>query len=868
MTDTALTSATYTGAPSQTYGFYSVATDNVGNTQATPNGAQAATTTMSNPTITWNNPPNIVYGTVLGAAQLDATANVPGTFSYTLANRITSASGALLTAGSGQTLNVTFTPTDTVHYNTVSSSVTINVLKVTPTITWSNPSFIVAGTALGSGQLDAIASTAGTFNYTLADHITAANGAVLSIGTGQVLDLAFTPTDAADYNSTSASVTIDVAANTEADVVASWIEGLQLPGGAILEQPAVYGQPGALGPTGDGLFLVDPYFANLGVIGLLQANAPDALQTASRWISVYLNNLPASGFINRLWAMINGTLETPIEQGYSNPDSDDSYGATFLSLCLEYVEAGGNLSAFQSLGISTKLPEIAQALLGLQASTGIGLTSTFPGNGVEYLADNSEVYAGFQAMATLETLEPTFFTDSVGSAAYSQGAATIYAVIQSDLVDTQGRFEINLNPSPPATDSNFTPGTNPPSWYPDFVVVWPALLGVISPSSVQAQDQLAAIDSYWNGTDGLDWTDNIVDGGGFVTPQVGYAALIGNDVTQGQANIDWVYAEDFTGQANPPPITVDEAGWLLRGLNEIAGNAPTSTVAALPAVQSAPAFPVSWSGTDYAGGPGVASYDVFVSDDGGPYTEWLTNTTQTSATFTGTPGDTYGFFSVATDLLDNIQETPTAAQATTMIQGSQTISFGTLANQTYGVAPFAVSASASSGLAVTFSIVAGGQYASISGDTITLLGATPTGTVVTVAANQQGDANHTAAATVGISPSASPRPVRMISFGTLANQDLRRRAIFAVEPPAPPGRAWRLRLASWPAGNMPASPATPSPSSAPLPPEPWSPSPPTRQATPTTLPPRRSISPSASPRPVRRSASAPWPIRLTAPRPS
>lgn len=37
------------------------------------------------PVITWANPADIVYGTALGAAQLNATANTPGTFVYTAA---------------------------------------------------------------------------------------------------------------------------------------------------------------------------------------------------------------------------------------------------------------------------------------------------------------------------------------------------------------------------------------------------------------------------------------------------------------------------------------------------------------------------------------------------------------------------------------------------------------------------------------------------------------------------------------------------------------------------------------------------------------------------------------------------------------
>jgi hypothetical protein len=63
----------------------------------------------------------------------------------------------------------------------------------------------------------------------------------------------------------------------------------------------------------------------------------------------------------------------------------------------------------------------------------------------------------------------------------------------------------------------------------------------------------------------------------------------------------------------------------------------------------------------------VALYTIFVSVDGGPYTPWLTRTTQTSATYTGAPGHTYRFYSVATDNVGHQQATPATAQATTTI---------------------------------------------------------------------------------------------------------------------------------------------------------------------------------------------------------
>ena len=56
---------------------------------------------------------------------------MPGTFVYT------PAAGTVLNAGAGQTLSVTFTPTDTANYTPATATVPITVLKATPTITWA-----------------------------------------------------------------------------------------------------------------------------------------------------------------------------------------------------------------------------------------------------------------------------------------------------------------------------------------------------------------------------------------------------------------------------------------------------------------------------------------------------------------------------------------------------------------------------------------------------------------------------------------------------------------------------------------------------------------------------------------------------------
>jgi hypothetical protein len=79
--------------------------------------------------VTWAAPAAIVYGTALGASQFNATANVPGRFDYD------PPLGTMLGAGAGQTLELTFIPTDTANYATAIRTVSLDVLKALLTVT-------------------------------------------------------------------------------------------------------------------------------------------------------------------------------------------------------------------------------------------------------------------------------------------------------------------------------------------------------------------------------------------------------------------------------------------------------------------------------------------------------------------------------------------------------------------------------------------------------------------------------------------------------------------------------------------------------------------------------------------------------------
>jgi MinD-like ATPase involved in chromosome partitioning or flagellar assembly len=182
--------------------------------------AQASVTLTVNkatPTITWSTPEAIPYGTVLDADQLNATASVPGTFTYTPGE------GDLLAEGM-HALSVLFTPTDSTDYTTAQADVLLTVTKPTPSITWPPPPAIVYGTALSTAQLNARASVPGTYTYT------PAASEELSAGS-HTLSVLFTPTDTADYTTAQSTVTLTV---NKATPTISWSAPPSIPYGSPL----------------------------------------------------------------------------------------------------------------------------------------------------------------------------------------------------------------------------------------------------------------------------------------------------------------------------------------------------------------------------------------------------------------------------------------------------------------------------------------------------------------------------------------------------------------------------------------------------------------------------------------------------------
>jgi hypothetical protein len=216
---------TVLGAGTQTLSATFMPTDTTDYTTATK--SVSLMVGQATPIITWSAPAAITFGTALSATQLNATASVTGTFAYT------PAAGTVLGVGT-QTLSVTFTPNDTIDYNTATDTVSLTVNKDTTTATVSIANSATLGasvtlmaavspasstgtvtfkngsTTLGTGTL-----SGGTASMTLA--ATTANG--FAVGSNSIS--AVYAGDNNDSGSTSSAATLTVTEGTTTTVTAS-----------------------------------------------------------------------------------------------------------------------------------------------------------------------------------------------------------------------------------------------------------------------------------------------------------------------------------------------------------------------------------------------------------------------------------------------------------------------------------------------------------------------------------------------------------------------------------------------------------------------------------------------------------------------
>ncbi|MFD1175540.1 discoidin domain-containing protein [Paenibacillus puldeungensis] len=194
----------------------------------------------------------------------------------------------------------------------------------------------------------------------------------------------------------------------------AWIESLQQPSGAI-----VMTREHTYEVEGKRYYKIEPYFANLALVGMLENPDPGKLQTARKWMEWYFSHMNAPDYNGALGSVYvhyadpvtQAETATPGTLAHGNYDSTDSYAATFLSLTRKYIESGGDRSFV--LGKKAELETIAGAMLStLQPN---GLTWAKPDYAIPYLMDNTEVHTG---LVDIEWLERQVFGDAVKANEY------------------------------------------------------------------------------------------------------------------------------------------------------------------------------------------------------------------------------------------------------------------------------------------------------------------------------------------------------------------------------------------------------------------------------------------------------------------
>ena len=221
----------------------------------------------------------ITVGQALSASTLTGgSASVAGAFAWTTPGEVP----AVGTASYG----VTFTPTDTVNYNTFTTTVSVAVNKITSTISVApSASAITEGQALSASVLSGgTGSVAGAFAWTTPS-------TVPTLGTASY-EVTFTPTDTVNYSTASTMVSLTV--NSAGTTYSSWLGAASPSDAAFLDYVFGAATPGTLDPslkptvavTGGKLVLT--YYVRQGTVGLTvtpKASANLALGSAG-WSTV------------------------------------------------------------------------------------------------------------------------------------------------------------------------------------------------------------------------------------------------------------------------------------------------------------------------------------------------------------------------------------------------------------------------------------------------------------------------------------------------------------------------------------------------------------------------------------------------------
>ncbi|CAH1217611.1 hypothetical protein PAECIP111891_04602 [Paenibacillus allorhizoplanae] len=325
----------------------------------------------------------------------------------------------------------------------------------------------------------------------------------------------------------------------------NWVAGLQQPSGAIVvSKTNTFLWPPVTGATS---YKIEPYFANLAVIGMLENPSAANILVAKNWINWYFNHLnqPDYNGINGSVYVYYANASTGVETSSGGYDSTDSYGTTFATMLKKYVEVSGD----STLLINNKA-KIEMAVDGSIATLQTdGLTYSKPDYQIKFLMDNVEVNEGLASMAWLEN---NVLGDSTKGTYYSGKKSSNTTGIES-LWNT-GNNNYNSSAGQPSNWGVF---------YADATAqVFPIWTGVILPTSARAISLYGSLNSNYPGWPNLSTPD------AFPWAILAYSGSVMEDSTRVNTFLTNI-RESYITTGHPWPYYAMEAGFTIRAAKKI-----------------------------------------------------------------------------------------------------------------------------------------------------------------------------------------------------------------------------------------------------------------------------------------------------------
>ena len=667
----------------------------------------AATTTVNvtvakaTPTVTWATPSRIIYGTALSATQLNATANVAGTFIYT------PASGTVLTA-SIQSLSVGFTPTDAANYNAVPvTTVILSGDRASQTITFGTLPNRTYGAA--SFTVAATASSSLTTSYTIVSGPATLSGSTVTLtGAGTVVvrasqagDSNCTAATPVDQSFTVAKKTLTVTADAKTKLYGAANPTLTstITGYVNSETSAVVSGAATLSTTATATSTVGDY-AITAAAGTLSATNYDFSFTAGTLTVTRAPLTVTADAKTRTYGAANPTLTATITGFVNSETSAVVSGNPALSTTATATSSVGGYTITAAAGTLTA------------TNYSFGFT-----NGTLTVGQTSQTLT-FGALANKTFGDAAFAVSATSTSGLTPSYSIVSgpATISGATVTITGAGTVVVRASQ-AGDGNYTAAT--PMDQSFTVAKATPTLTWATPSAITFGTALSATQ--------LNATASVA--GAFA-----YSPASGTTPSVGTQTLSATFTPTDTANYNPASASV-----ALSVVVAVPGS-PTAITATTANGEAT----VTFTAPSFTGSAAITGYTIrATATDGSTVT---VNATGSPAKVTGlTPGKSYRFTVIASNSAGS-SESSTTSDALAISLVNQTITFAAPADRASNSGSFTLAATATSGLPVTFTVVSG--PALLTGNVLDLTGTAGT---VKIRASQAGNATYAAAPAVEVS---------------------------------------------------------------------------------------------------------------------